>query len=254
MIVLLGIAINLVSASIGAAVVFLYERYVRNRRGRIARWWWNPLNRDIAQLFVGARRGLVADELYEGFFSASDAEVIGKLTAELEEYFKKVVLVYDLDKLDWDQAVISVGGPVTNLLFRRLNASRASEYRFAADDRTLINVDGTQHFDNALLDNSGPSVSHALIAKHIVRSDRSRTSLVSIAGTYGPATLEAARHLSDSDNLKQLHLVAHGEDNLQAVLRIVSDDEGNSSSLSTSIAVDSVDRRGLIKDDAVSSD
>jgi hypothetical protein len=247
MTLLLAIAVNLVSALIGAGAVYLYERYVRNRRSRIARWWWNPLDRSVVQVFVGARDGLVADELFEGFFSASDAEVIGRLKLELREYFDKVVLVQNMEKLDWDQAIVSVGGPVTNSLFRGLNASRASEYRFDIDDRTLINMDGTQRFENAVEGANGPSVSHALIAKHIVRAEGSRTSIVSIAGTYGPATLEAAIYLADSKNLKQLHLVSHQENNMQAVLRIVSDGDVASSSLSVSVVVDSVDRRNLLK-------
>lgn len=102
-----------------------------------------------------------------------------------------------------------------------------------------------QRFNNTEATSNAPSVSHALVGEFIVRSDRSRTSLVVIAGTYGPATREGARHLTDGGNLEQLRLVAHGEDNTLAVLRIVEDDEHLVSPLSSSAIVESVDRRLL---------
>ena len=243
-----AVFVNLASAALGGGIVFFYERAVRNRRGRVARWWWNPLGKRSAQLFVGARDGLVADESFETFFSASDAAVIGRLTTALEEFFDTVELVHRVEDLDWDNAIVSVGGPVANILFRRLNESAVMEYRFDTDQRTLVNRDGTQRFNNTEATAKAPSVSHALVGKFIVRSDRSRTSLVVIAGTYGPGTREGARHLTDAANLKQLRLVTHGEDNALAVLRVVEDDQHLGSSLSSSAIVESVDRRLLTGD------
>lgn len=246
---LTAVIANLMSAAIGAALAFSYERWLKVRRARIARWFWNRAGASSVQLHLGSRTNLLPNEKEERFLTVSDAEVLGRVSGVLEEFFAEILLVHHADEIDWTKPVVSVGGGNINQVFQNIDISSFPEFRFDSQDHyTITNRDGSQRSTSKPPTSGEVSSSYGIIGRYGVKADGFRTELITIAGAYGPSTLRSLVHVLDKRNLREIFDDAESATSFQALIRVVChEDSQYTTELSSIQALESLDKSLIVE-------
>lgn len=201
------------------------------------------------QIFLGTREALLDTEPGERFLTVSDAEVLGRLSGVLEEFYSTLVVVHDPDDVDWTMPVVSVGGGNSNRVFQNVDISEYPEFRFDSNDHyTIVNRDGSQRSSSIEPALNQKSTSYAIVGRYSVRSANLTSDLIVIAGAYGPSTLRALVYLLEKKNLQEIFESAEEATSFQALIRVVHHEEGvYSAELSSVQALESLDKRLLVE-------
>jgi hypothetical protein len=245
---LIAISANLLSAAVGAGLAFGYERWLRVRRARVARWFWNRGGTSEVQIFLGTRSALLGNEPNERFLTVSDAEVLGRLSSVFEEFFDSIEVIHDASDIDWAKPVVSIGGGNSNRIFQNIDISDYPEFRFdSADHYTIVNRDGSQRSTSVEPHPGEMSSSYAIVGRFGVRSGEVKSDLIVIAGAFGPSTLRALVHVLEKRNLREIFDAVGDSTSFQTLLRVVHHDDGHfTTELSSLTELESLQRRIIL--------
>lgn len=228
---LIDLAINLLAAFVGFLLARAYRHYKSTYDQRIVRGFWMPKDARKIYLHCGQWKSQLAEiGEVEPTVNFQDALTLGELRAFLQRYYSEVAIVTETRFIDWRFPVVSLGGPLSNHLTAEIGQKNLLplwflDLPYSHDSERAIGTLGKAVVFKSEFDGAGHLKSDVGFVARLRSPENEQQTLFVIAGNYGVGNLGVVKHITSSENLKQLALSKLSE-HFQVVIcsRIARDD------------------------------
>ena len=225
------LAINLFAALIGFLVARAYEYYKSVYAVRVIRRFWVPRDSSKIYLYCGKWTDKLSDigEL-EALVNLQDALTLGELRGFLQNYYKDVEIVTEINSIDWHFSVVSLGGPLPNLLTADIGKKDLLpiwflDLPYSQHSERAIGSKGKAEVFKSEFDDAGHLKTDVGFVARLRSPENEQQFLFVVASNYGVGNLGIIKHITSSQKLKQLSQ-ANLNKHFQVVIRsrIAGDD------------------------------
>ena len=216
------IFINLLSSVIGfgfAQGISLLKNYSRELTTK--QFWGNTYKK--IYIYWGHWRNVLSDiGEVEPVINAQDALTLGELRFFLKKVYGDVIIVNNINQIDWNYPVVSLGGPLCNNLTYEIGKKGHLPIWFLnlpyneESDRILGNNNRTVIFKSEFNETKTLVADVGFVAKMRSPYNRNQTLYV-IASNYGIGNLGVVRFITTASNLRKLKISTNSL--FQAVIR-----------------------------------
>lgn len=205
--------VNLAAAAIGALLVRLYTYYKHERSIKAVKWFWVPQATKKIYLYSGEWETSLSEygEI-EPVINKQDAIIWGELRSFLLPFFSDVVVTTDKDEIDWAYPVVSLGGPVPNLIAQEIGDKDLLPIWFLdlPYDKNSVRKFGTKNrsevYQSAFDSKKQIATDIGFVAR--IKSLKNTNQFIYvIAGNYGIGTLGVIQHLISVEKLREMRKV-----------------------------------------------
>ena len=216
---------SVVAGSIGFVLGLFLNRVSRKISIRASKWFWNPWGDKRIMVFLGERSGFLSHEgEIEPMVHYGDAAAISELISFLHNYYDEVKISTKRSDLDSSCPIVSIGGPVSNVVTREAEQNGVVQYvllgfPYNKDSDRRIGRGGETEVWRPLWKDGELTADVSYIAR--TRSKDPSGHLFILAGTYGVGTWGAVRYATSGKELLYLRWFSRRpSETFQQVLRV----------------------------------
>jgi len=230
-----GIIDNLIAAGLGVLIGLLWRRIVSLVTIRALRWFWAPKSAPKCFLYIGERSGLLAHEgEIEPLVHLADAKSALDIKSLLQHYYDEVIVVTAEDQIEWSFPVVSIGGPVSNLISRKAIEKGWLPVDFldapyaAGAKRRIGSKDKTEVYSPSF-DEAGKLASDIGYFARIKSPLSDGQYIYLVAGNYGAGTYGTVQHALSPSAMLRIRFSAKSQYFQQIVKVHISGDRATKS-------------------------
>lgn len=219
------LSMNLLAALIGALAARIYSYFREVIFNRAIRWFWAPASSSKICLYYGQWKQLLSDfgEI-ESVINEKDALTLGELRKFLEAYYSEVVIVTEAKSINWLFPVISLGGPLSNPLTKKVGEKSQIPMWFlnlpySKNSTRMIGSVGEAEVYKSEFDKNGNLVSDIGFVARLRSPENTKQFLYVIAGNYGTGGLGVVRYITTLKKVTELQRILNKAKYFQAIIR-----------------------------------
>jgi hypothetical protein len=211
---------------VGAGLVKGYEWLTAAlSRRSIKRFWASKDSSRRLYLFHGAYGDVLTDlgEL-EPVMNVENALALVELKAFLEPWYQEIIVTADTDSIDWQFPVVSLGGPLPNLLTKHIGEQGHLpiwflDMPYSADSQRALGTRGRAEVYRSEFSEDGELVSDVGFVARLRSPECPNQVLYVIASNYGIGNLGVVRYVTSARKLKNMLALVQRRPFFQAVIR-----------------------------------
>lgn len=210
------LAINLLAVAVGFIASSLYRYAVNRWRRRSCKRFWVPATSSRITVLFGAWHDPLrsAGEL-EGAVNVKDAIAVGKLKYFLEGFYNSVTVEDDINRVDWQNPVVSLGGPLPNKFTDRIGKSGVLPVWFHGlpydenSERALWDRDANAMYRSTV--ESGRVISDVGFVARVKSPENDSQHVFVLASNYGIGINGLVEHLTDCNKVSDIQGMMNGK-------------------------------------------